>query len=58
MIRQWPDRDLIVPPSLRYESGSGRVRRLAEIAQGLRLEQARERVRPILASFGSVPIGN
>ena len=30
--------------------------RLVEIAQGLRLEQARERVQPILASFGTVPI--
>ena len=29
---------------------------LVEIAQGLRLEQARERVQPILASFGTVPI--
>jgi len=30
--------------------------RLVEIAQGLRLERARERVQPILASFGTVPI--
>ena len=29
---------------------------LVEIAQRLRLEQARERVQPILASFGAVPI--
>ena len=29
---------------------------LVEIAQGLRLEQARERVQPILASFGTVPM--
>jgi len=29
---------------------------LVEIAQGLRLEQARQRVQPILASFGTLPI--
>lgn len=31
---------------------------LLETAESCRLERARERVQPILASFGSVPIGN